>query len=293
MTAAAAPRRPWVVARLPHIVALAILLGIGIGHLYWSFTDWHLHDMNVYWDAGMRLREGGELYGGDATPYNAYRYAPWFAYAWLPLTALPKVVVDVAWSVLLIACCVLSVTPLLARRTRASVLLAVMMLPILVAISAGGNVQAALLALLIHRLPKRDAPVWIAVAASLKVVPVLLALYLVAERRYVAAAAAAVLTGALWLPILAFEVSPTTSDAGAAAALLRIHPFLYVAVAGCAVVLAAFLALRRSRLTTLATVAAMVVALPRLFVYDVTWVLLGLVTPRVEPADDGSPEEPA
>lgn len=291
MSATTAVRRPWVARRLPHIVSLAILVGIGIGHLYWSVTDWHLHDMNVYWDAAVRLREGGELYGADsATPYNAYRYAPWFAYAWVPLTFVPKPVVDVGWSLVLIGCSWLCIRPFIAASSRASLLLVVMMLPILIAISAGGNVQAPLLALLMYRLPKRDGPIWIALAASLKVVPILLVLYLLAERRFVGAVVAVALTGALWLPILAFPVSATTSDPGLAGALIRVHPVIYVAAAAAAVGVAAYLARRRSPYATLATVTAMVVALPRLFVYDVTWALVGTVTPNEgrETAADGA-----
>lgn len=288
MTAVVAARRPWVVRRLPGVVSLAILVGIGIGHLYWSLTDWHLHDMNVYWDAAVRVRDGQALYDeAGATPYNAYRYAPWFAYAWVPLTLLPKALVDVVWSTLLLACCWLCIRPLLPAASRAEWLLLMMMLPILVAISAGGNIQAALLAALLYRLPRWDAPIWIAVAASLKVVPILLVLYLVAERRWVAAVVAVGGAVALWAPILAFDVSPTTADAGLAGALIRIHPVVYGTVAAVAAGFAAYLAWRRSPYVTLAAATTLVLALPRLFVYDVTWVLTGLVRPR-EPNGDGS-----
>ena len=44
-------------ARLARIVALAIIIGIGVNHVWWSVTDWHLDDMDAYWQAGLRLRE--------------------------------------------------------------------------------------------------------------------------------------------------------------------------------------------------------------------------------------------
>lgn len=280
MTAIAAPPQRWIVRRLPHLVSLAVLSGMAIAYLYWDIAAWRLDDVDVYWDAAVRVREGGALYGEEGVaPTRAYRYAPWFAYAWIPLTYVPRIVVDVAWSLVLLACSWLCIRPIFRGRTRAERLLVIMMLPILVAISAGGNVQAALLAALLHRLPKSDGPVWVAIAASLKVVPILLTLYLLAERRWTAAVVALALTAVLWLPILAFPVSVTTVDSGFAGALIRVHPLLYGIVAAAAVGVAMWCAIRRSAYVTLAAAAATVIALPRLFVYDVTWVLVGVVTP--------------
>src|SRR5687767_6112377 len=87
----------------PFWVVVALVVGIGVNNVVQAVVDWHLHDMNVYRDAARRIVAGEPLYGGDVTPLNAYRYAPWFAYAWIPLAALPDTVVDIIWSLLLLA----------------------------------------------------------------------------------------------------------------------------------------------------------------------------------------------
>ena len=50
--------------RLARIVVLAIIIGIGVNHVWWSVTDWHLDDMDAYWQAGLRLREARALSTG-------------------------------------------------------------------------------------------------------------------------------------------------------------------------------------------------------------------------------------
>src|SRR5919106_4316637 len=97
-------RRPlwW---RMARIVALAIIIGIGFNHIWWSITDWHLKDMNAYWDAGLRLRAGEPLFPpvSDVLASEVYRYSPWFAWLWAPLTLLPREIVNVLWSAVLLA----------------------------------------------------------------------------------------------------------------------------------------------------------------------------------------------
>jgi hypothetical protein len=60
------------VARLARMVAIAVLVGVAVSHLRWMIADWNLHDMNVYWDAAMRLRNGQELYAA-VDPIDVYR----------------------------------------------------------------------------------------------------------------------------------------------------------------------------------------------------------------------------
>src|SRR5207248_1690343 len=72
--------------------------------------------MDAYWNAAMRLRAGQPLYApGLPTDSDLYRYAPWFAYAWVPLTYLPKGAVLVAWMGICLAAAIASVAPLLWR----------------------------------------------------------------------------------------------------------------------------------------------------------------------------------
>ena len=50
-------------------------------------------DVSAYWEAANRLRDGDPLYQARAAnASDLYRYAPWFATAWIPLTYLPQAV---------------------------------------------------------------------------------------------------------------------------------------------------------------------------------------------------------
>ena len=61
-------------------------------------------DVAAYWNAAERLRNGETLYAaGAANASDLYRYAPWFAFAWIPLTYLPFEAVVSAWVGLMVA----------------------------------------------------------------------------------------------------------------------------------------------------------------------------------------------
>jgi len=156
--------------RLARIVALAVIIGIGFNHVYWSVTDWHLQDMNAYWDAGLRLRMGEALYPpvADVLASEVYRYSPWFAWLWAPLTVMPREIVNVAWSLILLAASAAAVWPMARRKAWVGV---AFFLPILIGISAGGNVHALLIAALVLGVERRSGPLWIGVAASLSCSP--------------------------------------------------------------------------------------------------------------------------
>lgn len=49
-------------------------------------------DFAAYWNAAERMRLGEPLYPplGDQQANDVYRYSAWFAFAWLPLTLLPR-----------------------------------------------------------------------------------------------------------------------------------------------------------------------------------------------------------
>ncbi|MGH2385582.1 MAG: hypothetical protein ACRDGB_11120, partial [Candidatus Limnocylindria bacterium] len=68
------------------MVAVIISLYVLAAGILYSIGNWTLEDMDAYWDAAVRLRAGEPLYReyADATAANVYRYAPWFAFAWIP-----------------------------------------------------------------------------------------------------------------------------------------------------------------------------------------------------------------
>ncbi len=119
-------------------------------------------------------------------------------------------------------------------------------------------------------------------AASLKVFPLVLLAGYVAERRWIAAVLATIITAVLWLTVLAFDLplylrmgQPTFYVGGIS--LFAVSPILWlpVALASTAVVLA--LAVRGSRWTWLAAGAAIPLAVPRVWLPDAAYVLIGLV----------------
>jgi hypothetical protein len=278
--AAKAPRRlvrPGFGLRLARIVALAVIIGIGFNHVWWSIADWHLDDMNAYWDAGVRLRTGQDLYPpiSDVLASEVYRYSPWFAWLWAPVTNLPRLLVEVAWSVVLLAASLAAVWPMARRRAWLGV---AFFLPILIGISAGGNVHALLIAALVWTVERRSGPVWIGVAASLKLFPILFALTYLGRRQWWRAALAAAVSAVLLAPYLQYDLTNYVTTAGGAA-LLWDWPIVYGAVVLAAVIAA--LGLARTPWAWLASSAAVVLALPRSFLYDVTWIMVG--------AQDGGP----
>jgi hypothetical protein len=261
-------------SRWARLVTVAVVSGVGISIIVLAIVDWHLRDMEVYEAAAWRLRDGQALYGGEVDELSAYRYAPWFAYAWVPLTYLPAPVVRVAWSSLMLASTALAVWPLLRRG---GVPAALLFGSILIGISAIGNVHPAMMALLMWGLPRRWGGIAVGVAASLKLVPILLVLHFVAERRWRQAVATVVVAAALWLPVLAYEIAPVSFDSGAARVL---DTWAWLTVGGAAAFAATWLALRQSRMSTLAAGTAAVLMLPRLFVYEVSLVMVGAIPPR-------------
>lgn len=264
------------VRRGARLIVVALVIGTGINHLFWSLTDWNLVDMEVYWDAALRLRAGEPLYEPGTDTFHAYRYAPWFAVAWVPMTFLPKVAVGVAWSAVLLATSAALLWPLVRHATTFSLLLAALMLPLLVPMASGGNVQPLLVAAVYYGIARRSGPLWLALAASLKIVPIVFVLMYVARRQWVHAAVTVTLTAALLAPALAFGVSWSTVDSGPVAALLGISPVLYVVAAVAATAGALVVNLRAPAYGALACAAAALVALPRLFLSDVTLLLAGL-----------------
>ena len=271
-----------VLLRLARTVALAVIIGIGIFNLYIAVTGWTLSDAGAYWQAGLRLRAGEPLYPQLAAAEGSeiYRYAPWFAWLAVPWTFLPQWLAGALWSALLLGASAVALVPLL--RLRAWVLVA-FFAPILVGISAVGNAQPLIVAALVLGVERRTGPFWIALAASLKVFPLLLALVYAGRRQWVRFALAVALTGVLWIPaVLLYDLTSYPVSPGEAAGLIA-FPVAYFAITGLAI--GATLALAPTRWGWLAGAATVVLALPRLFVYDVTYLMTGPLGAR-QPADN-------
>ena len=264
-----------VIRRLPRTVALGVVIGVGIFNLYEAAIGWTLSDAGAYWSAAMRLREGAELYPAlssvDAS--DVYRYAPWFAWLTVPVTYLPQQLAGALWSVALLGASAIALIPLM--RARAWLLVALFG-PILVGISAVGNVHAMVIALLVWGVERRGGPFWIALAASLKIFPLLLALVYAGRGQWGRFGAAVMLTALLWAPVLLYNLDNYAVEAGKAASLYSL-PILYFLVAAAGVGVTLMLA--PTRWAWLAAATTVVLTLPRLFVYDVSFLMVGVANP--------------
>ena len=257
--------------RLARTVALAMIIGVGVVNLYWAFSAWTLSDAAAYWNAALRLREGEPLYPllANVDASEVYRYAPWFAWAAVPFTFLPVQVAGALWSGVLLVGSTVALVPLV--RGRAWMLVALFG-PILVGISAVGNVQPLLVAALVWGVGRRGGPLAIGAAASLKIFPILFAAVYVGRREWGRAALTLAVAALLWAPALLYDLRGYATDAGQAASLYAV-PVLWGAVVATGAVFTVRLA--RGRYAWLAAATTVIISLPRLFVYDVTYLMVG------------------
>ena len=256
-------------------VALCIALGLYFGLA--EFGDWYLSDLNVYLGAAERVAAGGSPYLIPSSDiHDVFRYAPWFAYAFIPFTWLPLDVTRVVWSALMVVASLWAVYPV-ARQGPAGLALGVLCGGMLIGVAGSGNVQPLLVAVLVHGINRRSGPLWIALAASLKAVPLVFAGYYLARREWGRLAASLVMTVLLVAPMLLFERPPTTFDPGESLSVWSTSPVAWAIVAGLTGILALVACLSRSRFSGAYLAAAAMLALPRLFVYDVSFALAGSV----------------
>lgn len=251
-------------------MALAVILGVGISELYFAVTAWTQSDAGAYWNAAMRLRDGQPLYPvvANVEASDVYRYAPWLAWLTIPFTYLPVQVAGAIWSALLVAGSLLAVVPLARRGAWVPV---AFFFPILVGISAYGNVQALVVASLVWSVQRPSGAVWVGIAASLKIFPIVFAVTYLVRGQWLRAAVAVVVAALLWAPALLYDLSGYVTESGQAG--LFGSTLVWSLVAAGAVLVAAWLA--RTRYGWLASATAVVLAAPRFFIYDLTYFLVG------------------
>jgi len=292
-----------VIERGARLVAMTVAV-LGVMLLMGAALNSHVQpDADAYWHAAQRLRDGQALYGGprgDET--EVYRYAPWFAFAWLPLTYLHQDAAYLVWRGVLLLSTVVAIWPLVRRPTGASVTLAVLLGGLLVTNLPAANATPLIVGALAAGVRTRLGPVILGLAGSLKLFPLLLVAGYLAERRWRSAAVAIAVAAVLWLQVLAFDLR-TYLDIGGPSfylggeSLLRVSPVLWapVAVATAAVVIV--LVMRGSSWTWLAASAAIPLAVPRVWLPDAAYVLVGIERrtlgdlPRATASRDSSVEE--
>ena len=251
------------------VVAFGIIGGMAIANVIWSIQTWPMGDVGIYWEAGERIRSGEPLYPGDA-PFRSYRYAPWFAWLWAGFTYLPFWLVALVWEIALLVACVAAAIPF-ARRGAFGIAMAGLFVPLLFAVSAGGNVQALVVVSLLYGIDRRSGPLWIAIAASLRATPILFVAVYAARREWGRFWLTIGLTALLVLPMLWYDPATLLTDvAGREPGLLAFSPAVYLTVALASVGAVTYLAARRSPYTVIGSAAAAILASPKLFGYDLT-----------------------
>jgi len=267
--------QPW--ARASRLLALALVIGLPLSQVAAYALDFVPRDVASYLWAGEAWRTTGSPYTEAAVVVDGnpiYRYAPWFAVPWIWLSQLPRPLVEVAWAAAMCACAAAAVVPVLRAWGTRGLPVALFFFGWLAAIGLNGNVQPAMIALLAWGVDRRWGPAAIAVAASLKAVPILYVVVYAGRGEWRKVALTFALTALLVAPMLLFDLPASSTDPGASYSLYATSPFLWAAVAlGC--VVAAFL-LARTAYAWLAAGVAVVMALPRAFVYDITFMLPGL-----------------
>jgi hypothetical protein len=141
---------------------------------------------------------------------------------------------------------------------------------------AYGNVQPLIVAALLFGTRTRAGPLFVAAAASLKVVPILLVLVDLRNRRWRRAAVTLGIAAVLVAPMLVHDLSGYSTAVGPRQiSLAQVWPGLWLAVAVLAA--GATVWLGRTRYAWLAAGLAMVLALPRLLTYELSFLLVGLI----------------
>jgi hypothetical protein len=259
---------------------LALLFGTMLIRVALIWDAWGFEDVNAYWLAAHRLREGQPLYIGSLDPnsYRVFRYAPWFAWLWVPLSYLPRELVTAAWGTLLGAASVAILAGLAQLRRPAAWALAFIVTPWLLSLVQVGNIQPLVVATLAFGITRRSGPLWIGIAASLKGAPIFWTLPYLARRQWGRIAASVTITAVLVAPILLTDLGGYTTDPGASYSLYYyVSPLAWAVAAAASTVVAVVLAWRRSPYVWVAAALAVMLIPPRTHVTYATFLVVGML----------------
>lgn len=267
------------------LFALAVIgAAAGIAVAWMHVTGDPLADARAYFDAASRLNAGEPLYpeGIDPSSNRIYLYPPLLAVLLRPLALLPYEWFALAWELVVVASFVLLLRRLGVRRRATWIAVGLLGVPIGWALAvAQAHVPMTLLMAI-------GQPWSIAIAANLKLFPVLIVLWWLGRREWESVAAFAVwtmllvLAQALLAPdgTLAYFQSIGFDQIGE---VRNISPFALSPVAwvvllfvGCAVIVVS----ARSRWGWAIAVTIATLAPPRLLVYMLTSLLAAVRQPR-------------
>jgi hypothetical protein len=270
------------IVRVASRVSRTLALAIALGWLAYTLVSWTLvwdpADAGAYYDSALRLVSGEELYPAvDPEAHEVYRYAPWFAAAWIPMTALPRDLAIHLWSLAMVACSLAAVWPLLRKPSWASVTLAALMGQPLLETAIYGNAHPAVVALLVWTAHLRSFPAWVGVAASIKLVPLAFVLVWFGRREWRSGATALAVAAVLFAPMLLMDLSNYVTDPGTGlASLYAVSPVLWLAASTAGAVICVWLAVRRSPYAWLAVALLMFLGPPRVTTSYLAFILVAV-----------------
>jgi hypothetical protein len=263
------------------LAALGALAGIGV--LYLQVAGGGLDDVRAYYDAGARLNAGQPLYPRyqDVNGPTAYFYPPLLAIAFRPLALLPYQTAAAIWEGIVIASFVATLWLLGIRRRETWLAVGVLGVPIAWTLAIG---QAQSLVTLLLAI---GSPLGIALAANLKLVPLLAGAWYVGRRDWRRLTRLIAWVAVLVVIQLVMEPRATLAFLGAlqprwVGEVRNLSPFVVSPLLWAALVVAGvLLALRLAptRWGWAAAVALSVLAPPRLLLYMLMTLLAGLRQP--------------
>lgn len=275
--AAGAPRSRQQVAER---FVIGLLFAMMLIRVVLIWNEWGFDDVNAYLGAAHRLRDGELLYAGNIDPdsYRVFRYSPWFAWLWVPLSYLPKALVTWGWGAILAGASAAILLRLARLRQPAAWALAFVLTPWLLSLVQVGNIQPLVVAMLAFGISRRSGPLWIGIAASLKGVPLLFGLVYLARRQWMRIGLTVVATGIFLAPLLFYDLSAYQTDPGRSFSLYYyLSPLAWAAAAGIATLAALVLAVRRSPYVYVACAIAVMLLAPRTHVTYATYLVVGLL----------------
>ena len=262
------------------LVVVAVLL-IGADILRYPLTS----DLHAFLWGAEQISEGQTPYGPIPGTQLRYLYAPWLGVALIPATWLPFEVFAVIWHAILGICAGVSIWPLLRERRLEATLAAVLLGTALFHSVWAGHFQPIMVALLVVGLPTRWGPVAIGVAASLKVTPIVLCVLYAGRGEWRKMAIAVAVAAILWAPALIFDLS------GYGIGVMQSHSLLgHSSVAWGIVALVTLVAAWRlapTRYGWLAAATFWMAVLPRMILYDIGSLAVGVRAPEPPPARPG------
>ena len=273
------------------LFALAVIMALaGFAIAWMHIVDDPLADAHAYYEAAARLNAGQPLYpaGIDPNGNHIFLYPPMLAILLRPLALLDYTAFAALWELIVVASFVALLRYLGVRRRRTWIAVGILGIPIGWALTvAQAHVPMTLLLAL-------GQPWSIAIAANLKLTPVLIAIWWLGRRDYQSFFAFLVYTALIVLAQLLLDFKDTVAFFSAVSweqigQVRNISPYAQSPVLWIGLVLVGALitlGLARTRYGWAAAVAFATLAPPRLLVY----MLMGLLAAVREPRKAGVPE---